>query len=70
MDDVWQCLPAEPPCRFRAAFHRPRFYRYLVARRRFRITPNRYGGAVIGVALVAGRYAYCVKWADAKAVLR
>lgn len=27
-------------------------------------TPNRYGTAVIGVALIAGRYAYCVKWAN------
>ena len=56
----------EPPCSFRAVFHRPKFYRYLVGRPGFRVTPNRYGPAVIGVGLVAGRYAYCAKWANAR----
>jgi hypothetical protein len=60
----------EPPCSFRAVFHWPTFYRYRVGLRGLRVTPNRYGHAVIGLALVAGRYAYCVKWADARAVFR
>jgi hypothetical protein len=34
-----------------------------------RVTSNRYGAALIGYALVAGRYAYCIKWADARAVM-
>jgi hypothetical protein len=59
----------EPPCTFRAVFRRPRIYRYAVADPGLRCTPNRYGAALIGFALVAGRYAYCVKWADARAVL-
>jgi hypothetical protein len=59
-----------PPCDFRAEWHRPRFYRYLVADRRFRLVRNRYDSAWIGLALVAGRYAYCVKWADARTVMR
>jgi hypothetical protein len=48
-------------------FHRPRAYRYevstVVQRRTPRATLNRYGWQVIGVALVVGRYAYCLKWA-------
>ena len=58
----------EPPCIFHAVIHSPRFYRYVVADHRLRIMGNRYGDALIGFALVAGRYAYCVKWADAKVV--
>ena len=58
-----------PPCRFRAAYHRPRLCRYPVADPGFRLMRNRYNGlhgsATIGLALTAGRYAYCVKWADA-----
>ena len=59
----------EPPCRSRAVFHRPRIYRYVVADPGFRLVPNRYGDALIGFALVAGRYAYCAKWADARVVM-
>lgn len=55
-----------PPGTSRAVFHRPRAYRYRAADPGLRIVLNRYPGAVIGVAMVAGRYAYCVKWADAK----
>lgn len=58
----------EPPCDSRAEWHRPRMYRYEVAYRGFRLMRNRYGSAWIGLALVAGRYAYCVKWANARAV--
>lgn len=58
------------PCGFRAEFHGPRFYRYQVADRGFRMVRNRYksewGTAFIGMALVAGKYAYCVKWANAR----
>jgi hypothetical protein len=50
-------------------FHRPRIYRYVVADPGFRLVPNRYGDALIGFALVAGRYAYCAKWADARVVM-
>ncbi len=58
----------EPPCGFRAAYHRPQFYRYRVADPGFRLAANRYGAATIGLAFVAGRYAYCVKWANARTV--
>ena len=48
-------------------FHRPEFYRYVVAEpRRFRFMLNRYGWQVIGVVCVLGRFAYCVKWAWAR----
>lgn len=62
--------PAAPPCAFAAVYHRPRFYRYRVADAGLRVTLNRYtgqhGSVLIGAALVAGQYAYCVKWADAR----
>ena len=53
----------------RAEWHRPRIYRYRVADPGFRLARNRYGAAFIGLALVAGRYAYCVKWANARTVM-
>lgn len=56
----------EPPCDFRAEWHRVRLYRYRVADPGFRLAGNRYGSALIGAALVVGRYAYCVKWANAR----
>jgi hypothetical protein len=59
---------AVPPCRFRAEPHRPRIYRYQVADPGLRLAGNRYGHALIGAALVIGRYAYCVKWANARTV--
>jgi hypothetical protein len=59
----------DPPMRCRPAFHWPQIYRYLVADKGYRLVLNRYPGAIIGIALVAGRYAYCIKWANAK-VLR
>ncbi|MEV0085242.1 hypothetical protein [Saccharopolyspora sp. NPDC050642] len=46
--------------------HWPRFYRYQVAEPGVRFKTNRYPGAWIGVAVVIGRYAYCIKWADAR----
>jgi len=55
----------EPPCRFGVAPHFPRLYRYQVADPGLRLALNAYGRAVIGVALVIGRYAYCVKWGNA-----
>jgi hypothetical protein len=55
-----------PHPRNRAEFHRPQFYRYHVANPGFRFVLNRYPGVIIGAALVAGRYAYCVKWAWAQ----
>ena len=60
----------EVPGRLYAKLHRPRFYRYKVADPGIRVTRNLYRNdsscAFIGVAVVAGRFAYCVKWADAK----
>jgi hypothetical protein len=47
-------------------FHAPRAYRYDIAypaERRAML--NRYGWQVIGVAVVIGHYAYCLKWARA-----
>jgi len=41
----------------------------VVADPGFRLRQNRYGPALIGLALMVGRYAYCVKWADARVVL-
>lgn len=40
-------------------------YRYKVANPGLRLVLNRYGWKVIGIALVVGRFAYCVKWARA-----
>lgn len=51
-------------------WHRPELYRYevstVVRRRVPRLGLNRYGWQVIGLALIVGRYAYCVKWANAR----
>lgn len=62
--------PHEVPGRLYAKLHRPRFYRYKVAEPGFRAGRNLYrndsSSTLIGVAVVAGRFAYCVKWADAK----
>lgn len=59
-----------PPCAFVAKPVRPKLYRYLVADHGLRFTRNRYhgefGSATIGAAMVVGRYAYCLMWADAK----
>jgi len=52
----------EPPLHCSLAWHWPKFYRYEVADPGFRAMLNRYPGVVIGIAFVAGRYAYCVKW--------
>jgi hypothetical protein len=50
-------------------FHRPQAYRYevseVVQRRIPRVGLNRYPRAIIGVAVVVGRFAYCLKWASA-----
>ncbi|WAL93956.1 hypothetical protein [Streptomyces sp. Je 1-369] len=54
----------------RPEYHRPKFYRYRVADRGLRLTRNQYANqfskATIGLALVVGRHAYCVKWASAE----
>lgn len=58
-------------------FHIPRFYRYEVADPGFRTGFNKYGPqgdkdceilgtSYIGWYAVIGRYAYCVKWGNAK----
>lgn len=44
-------------------WHRPQMYRYRVAEPGLRLRRNAYGRRWIGQALVAGRFAYCVKWA-------
>jgi hypothetical protein len=45
-------------------FHRPQPYRYPVALPvERRAVLNRYGRHVIGVAVVVGARAYCLKWA-------
>ncbi len=53
-----------------AEYHRPKIYRYRVADPGFRAVRNRYAnqfsGVTIGIAVVVGRYAYCVKWAHAR----
>jgi hypothetical protein len=53
--------------------HWPKAYRYKVPPREgARFMWNRYeaeiGRATIGCAVVVGRYAYCLKWADAKLI--
>ena len=60
-----------------AEYHRPRFHRYRVHHPGFHLMRNVYpcapavdrathiGTAWIGLCLVVGRYAYCVKWANA-----
>lgn len=60
--------------RHHAEFHWPRFYRYRLPLPRLGLYRNRYygcgckGSAFIGLAIDIGRYAYCVKWADARIV--
>jgi hypothetical protein len=53
-----------------AEYHRPKFYRYKVGEPGFRALWNRYANtsssATIGIAVVIGRNAYCVKWANAR----
>jgi hypothetical protein len=53
-----------------AEYHWPTLYRYAVTDRGFRITRNRYANqfsaVTIGLAVVVGRHAYCVKWAHAR----
>lgn len=48
-------------------WHRPTAYRYevstVVQRRLPRVGLNRYPGAIIGLAVIVGRFAYCIKWA-------
>lgn len=59
-------MTTAPDPRFRAVARRPRFYRYPVADPGFRLMRNISCGAFIGLALVAGRWAWCVLWADSK----
>ncbi|KAA6220030.1 hypothetical protein [Streptomyces filamentosus] len=53
-----------------AELHRPTLYRYAVADPGLRLTRNRYGNqfsaVTIGLALIVGRHAYCVKWAHGR----
>lgn len=45
-------------------YHWPRAYRYRVAHPGLRAMRNKYTGyRAIGLAVVVGRYAYCLKWA-------
>ncbi len=46
----------------RGAWHRPELYRYEVGRPGIRALLNHYGWDIIGIAIVVGRFAYCVKW--------
>ncbi|MFH8619182.1 hypothetical protein ACH4E8_29530 [Streptomyces sp. NPDC017979] len=57
----------------RPRYHRPKFYRYRIADdlpSRPRATWNRYENqfsrTTIGLAVIVGHYAYCVKWASAE----
>lgn len=52
----------------RIAWHWPEFYRYRVASPGLRVTLNSYPGVVIGAAVIVGRFAYCVKWGNARAL--
>jgi hypothetical protein len=58
--DVLRRRKSEP--QFEMVWERPSAYRYLVAHPGLKLALNRYPGAVIGIALIAGRYAYCLKW--------
>lgn len=66
--------PTATAWRHYAEYHRPRVYRYRVADPGLRLRRNRYtamggddsGAAWIGLCLVVGRYAYCMKWANAR----
>lgn len=49
--------------RQRKVWQRPKFHRYVVADRGFRVVLNRYPHHVLGAAVVVGRHAYCVNWA-------
>ncbi|MFC8009119.1 hypothetical protein [Streptomyces cinereoruber] len=53
-----------------AEYHWPKVYRYEVADRGPRFALNQYANqftnVTIGLAVVIGRYAYCVKWAHAR----
>jgi hypothetical protein len=45
-------------------WHRLRAYRYRVADPGYRALWNGSDGVIIGVCVVVGHYAYCLKWAD------
>jgi hypothetical protein len=58
-------------------YHRPKFYRYRIAdelpgtpRATWNRYENQFSRATIGLAIVVGRYAYCVKWASAEIAFR
>ncbi|MCM2394376.1 hypothetical protein [Streptomyces albipurpureus] len=54
-------------------YHLPKLYRYTVADTAPRAFWNRYQNrvskATIGAGIVIGRYAYCIKWANAETKL-
>lgn len=57
----------------RAKYHRPKFYRYRIAddlsgkpRATWNRYENQFSRVTIGLAVIVGRYAYCVKWANAE----
>lgn len=53
-----------------AEYHLPKVYRYRVAddvpRALWNRYENQFSRVTIGFAIVVGRYAYCVKWANAR----
>lgn len=71
--------PSEPKMGYRCEFHRPKVYRYRVARvdtygplpwfRRPQWNAYRspHGTARIGAAVVVGDWSYCVKWGRSRA---
>lgn len=66
--------PSEPETGYRCEFHRPKFYRYRVARvdssgplpwyrgPMWNAYRSPHGTARIGAAITFGDWAYCVKW--------
>ncbi len=56
-----------------AGYHWPKLYRYRIAddlagtpRATWNRYENQFSRATIGLAIIVGRYAYCVKWADSR----
>ncbi|MFJ9374421.1 hypothetical protein [Streptomyces sp. NPDC101455] len=64
-------LTTEPEPVFYPEYHRPTIHRYRAAEGGARAMWNRYANsasrATIGLAIVVGKYAYCLKWARARA---
>ncbi|MGV9755421.1 hypothetical protein ACWDUC_06235 [Streptomyces tricolor] len=64
-------IATEPEEVFYPEYHWPKVYRYRAAPGGARAMWNRYANsasrATIGLAVVMGKYAYCLKWAQARA---